>query len=476
MPKRNLAWILVIVMIALLMWQLPQIIAVRDSVYKAFGPLVEARSQIHKRFASEVNDDELAAAAVDAGIRAMIDKLHDPHALYMNQGQFLRFQDRTEGLFGGIGVEVWVVGNGLEVLSRVPHSPAAMEKILPGDIITHIDGQPTLGLSLVEAVNIHLNGPPGTDVTLTVFTPGDAGPVTSRTVTMKRTKIDFGVVRGWARSSDGGWHYMLDAESRIGYVRLTKFTSHIDTEMNQVILRLLGKNMQGLILDLRDNTGGLFDKAIAVADRFLDQGLIVSKSGRKTDEMQWFASHAGTYPNFALVVLVNRSTASAAEIVAGALRDHDRAPVVGEQSYGKGSVQEVVPLKHNRGAIKLTTAHYYLPKGECIHRTPGASKTGIWGLSPTHPVPLSKAQEERCRVVRRESSREPVRHEGDDETTSEPSPSDRIATAERLINADPQIEKALALLRETLHLPSTTPSISKVHDTNPSSNTNPSTN
>ncbi len=344
MPKRNLAWILIIVMIALLMWQLPQIIAVRDSVYKAFGPLVEARSQIHKRFANEVNDDELANAAVDAGIRAMIDELDDPHALYMNQQQFLRFQDRTEGLFGGIGVEVWVVENGLEVLSRVPNSPAAIEKILPGDIITHIDGQSTLGLSLVEAVNSHLNGPPGTDVTLTVFTPGDAGPTTSREVTLKRTKIDLGVVRGWARSPDGGWHYMLDAESRIGYVRLTKFTSHVDTEMNQVILRLLGKNMQGLILDLRDNTGGLFDKAIAVADRFLDQGLIVSKSGRKTDEMQWFANHAGTYPDFAMVILVNRSTASAAEIVAGALRDHDRASVVGEQSYGKGSVQEVVPL------------------------------------------------------------------------------------------------------------------------------------
>ena len=161
MPKRNLAWILVIATIALLMWQLPQTIAVRDSVYEAFGPLVAVRAEIRKRYVEELDDAELVDAAVTAGIEAMVEQLHDPHATYLNQREYDRFKKRTRGDFGGIGVDVWATEDGLEVLSREPDSPAARAGIMPGEIITHVDGRPTRDLPLVEAVSGMLSGPPG---------------------------------------------------------------------------------------------------------------------------------------------------------------------------------------------------------------------------------------------------------------------------------------------------------------------------
>jgi carboxyl-terminal processing protease len=429
------------------MWQLPQTIAVRDSVYEAFGPLVAVRAEIRKRFVEEVDDRKLVQAAVSAGIGAMVNQLNDPHAVYLNQEQYQRFKKRTGGDYGGIGVDVWATEGGFEVLNREPDSPAARAGILPGEIIVHVDGRPIAGLPLVEVVNTMLDGPPGSEVTLTIERP-DQDPEGRREVRLRREHIPRDPIRGWSRSPTGGWLFMLEPVARIGYIRLTKFTADAAERMDAVFNRLLRADPRGLVLDLRDNTGGLFDSGIAVADRFLESGLLVRRSGRKTDE-SWNASREVTYPPFPLAVLINGSSASAAELVAGALRDHGRAAIVGERSYGKASVQEVVELDRGAGAIKLTTAYYYLPGGECIHRTPEAIEAGQWGVKPTLPVSLDDHWRRRWLEAWREAAREvlPEAASRPEDPTSETGDEFQPdSAAHKLLEADLQLRTAVEYL------------------------------
>jgi len=455
-PKRNLAWILVVGTIAFLMWQLPQTIAVRDSVYDAFGPLVEVRAEIHRRFVERVDDAELVNAAVQAGLRAMVARLNDPYSVYLDAEEYSRFRNQTDGLFGGVGLEVWTTPAGLEVLSREPNSPAVEAGILPGDIITHVDGQPTRGVQLVEAVSNLLNGPPGSEVLLTVVTPADSSAAAIREVRLRREVIHLDPVRGWSRAVGGGWRFMLDPEARIGYLRLTKFTPDVDERMDAVVNELMQAGLRGLVVDLRDNTGGLFDSGLAVADRFLESGLLVRRGGRKSDPKQWFASREGTYPaHLRLALLINEHTASAAELVAGALRDHGRAIVVGERSYGKGCVQEVVELQQGGGALKLTMAYYYLPGGRCIHRLPQATE---WGVEPNICIPLTPAQRETWVATRREIGREivpePTTRAADPAAASAAESQEQRAAA-ALLDADIQLREAVNVVRQAIdpHLP-----------------------
>jgi carboxyl-terminal processing protease len=456
MPKRNIAWVLVIAVITLLLWRLPQTIAERDVVYRAFAPLADARSQIHQRFVDDTNDAILVNSAVDAGIRAMVAQLQDAHAIYLNQDEYERFRSRTDGVFGGIGVDVWSTPAGLEVLSRDPNSPAAQAGILPGDIITHVDGLATSSVSLVDAVNNLLNGPPDTEAALTIVRPSDSVAKPPREITVRRTEIHVDSIRGWGRTAGGGWRYMIDGRERIAFVRLTKFTQDVDERLDVVMEGLLQQGLRGLILDLRDNTGGLLDSAREVSDRFLEAGLIVRTGGRRVDDKQWFAMRDGTYPSFPMVVLINGSTASAAEIVAGSLRDHRRAAVVGERSYGKGSVQEVIELDNRHGAIKLTTSYYFLPSGQCIDRTFRSAVAGVWGVAPTVPVNLTDRQRKKCLDAWREIGREAV-PAGTPPTSGPAEESKAVddvsrvqAAAQALLEADLQLNKAYELLLSRL--------------------------
>lgn len=442
MPKRNLAWILIVGAIALLMWQLPQMIAGRDSVMRAFGPLVDARAQIQKRFVEKIDDDRLVTDAVDAAIRSMVRELKDPYAVYLNHEEYQRFQSRTDGLYGGVGMEVWSTDEGLEVLSREPNSPAYRAEILPGDIITRINDIEISAIPYVEIVNGLLNGPIDVPVKVTVISKRTGADPTPRDVTLYRTVIQLDPVHGFARTGDGGWRFMLDPVNRIGYVRLVKFTSNVDERLDEVMNGLFGRNLRGLVIDLRENTGGLLESANDVADRFLTNGLIVRTSGRKADTKHYYASPEGTYPNIPVAIVVNRTTASAAEIVAGALRDQKRAVVVGERTYGKGSVQEVVPLTSNNGAIKLTTAYYYLPNGECIHKTPAAKAAGTWGVSPNIVVELTADQRRDWEDAWREIDREP--QPGDDAGGAMPTTSQSAENNDELPADGAETESALA--------------------------------
>lgn len=482
MPKRNLAWILVVVMIALLMWRLPQTIAGRDSVYRAFGPLVDVRAQIHKRAVAEIDDENLVARAVDAGIEAMIASLNDPYAVYFTEEEYARFNRRTEGRFGGIGVDVAPAPDGLEVLSREPGSPAERAGILPGDIITHIDGRDLRKTPFEEAVNNLLNGAPDTPVRLTVRTPASAASPEGvpdpapRDLRLRRAEIQIDPIRGWSRDSEGHWRFMLDPERRIGYVRLTKFMPDTLQRLDHAVDELIRQGVRGLVLDLRENSGGLLDSARDVADRFLAEGLIVSTRGRRTDGRQWFAAREGTYPAFKMTVLINGASASAAEIVAGALRDNRRAEVVGERSFGKGSVQEVIRIEGSNGAIKLTTALYYLPNGECIHRTLEAARDDRWGVEPTIPVKLTPEQRRAWLAAWHDVGRQPTPAPASRVSETQPVPgkikpddsgADETAhtrfaeeqlrrEAARLLEADDQLRAALDLLLRRLDSPRVT--------------------
>jgi hypothetical protein len=229
-----------------------------------------------------------------------------------------------------------------------------------------------------------ISGPAGTKVLLTIQRPGIEDPFD---VTIIRGVVNVPTVRGWARSGDWQWDYLIDPHMRIGYIRITNFESKTAEQLHDIITALLTRHrMRGLILDVRNNPGGLLDAVVMVANRFLTGGKIVSTKSRNQPEVTYSATGQDTYPDFPVAILVNNASASASEILAGSLRDNHRAVVVGEKTYGKGSVQEILPVENNNGKIKLTTAYFYLPNGERIHGK---------GIVPDRIVDLTPLERER---------------------------------------------------------------------------------
>ena len=283
-----------------------------------------------------------------------------------------------ENEFGGIGIQITLDDGQLQVLSPMYGTPAYRAGVLAGDRIVEIDGKSADGLSRDEAVE-RLRGDEGTSVTLTVVHPGKEA---KEKVTIKREKIHIDTVLGDHRKADGTWEYMFDAKQRVGYVRVTAFSRDTAAELQRVLAQLQAAKLRGLILDLRFNPGGLLSAAIEVSDLFISEGRIVSTKGRNSPERVWDAHKEGTFAGFPMVVLVNRYSASASEIVAACLQDHKRAAIIGERTWGKGSVQNVIELEDGRSALKLTTASYRRPNGKNIHRFPDAKDTDEWGVMP----------------------------------------------------------------------------------------------
>jgi len=395
MPKRNVAWVLVILVIGLLTWQLPQTVARRDAVYQAFSTLVDIRAQIHRRYVEEVDDEELVRGAIDGMLRRL-----DPFSTYIPPDEYGDFQERTNGELHGVGVEIHMMNGELTVTSPIDETPAFYAGVMPGDVITEINGESAEKLSISEAAK-RIKGQPGTKVTLTLRR---AANNKKEQVTITRQAINLPAVKGWSRKVDGSWDYMIDREQRIGYVRLASFVPNTLRQLDEAVEQLQAESMQALILDLRFNPGGLLSSAVDVGDRFLSEGVIVETRGRWQRSEKHVAKAEGTYPDFPMVVLVNRVTASAAEIVAGALGDHQRALVIGERTLGKGSVQNVIELEDHESAVKLTTAYYYLPNGELIHRTQAAEKSGKWGVEPLVEIRLTDEETMEILDSRRESS------------------------------------------------------------------------
>lgn len=341
--------------------------------YELYKMLVDTIDQVERNYVVKVDRREL----IESAIRGVLGKL-DPYSSYIGPDDLERFRSSVESEFGGIGIQIANDDGQLQVISPMYGTPAYRAGVLAGDRILEIDGKSTDGLTLDEAVE-KLKGSEGTSVALTIT---HVGKTAKEKVTLKREKIHLETVLGDHRKADGTWDYFFDSKQRIACVRLTAFSRDTAAELQRVLTQLKSENMRGLILDLRFDPGGLLSAAIEVSDLFISQGRIVSTKGRNSPERTWDAHKEGTFEGFPMVVLVNRLSASASEIVAACLQDHKRAVIVGERTWGKGSVQNVVELEDGRSALKLTTASYRRPNGKNIHRFPDAKDTDEWGVMP----------------------------------------------------------------------------------------------
>ena len=315
-------------------------------VYKKIDLFGEVLEKINEEYVDEINQSE----SMDSAINGLLQSL-DPYSAYMSPEIFNEMQTETSGEFGGLGIEVSMESGVVKVISPIDDTPASRAGIKAGDYIVKIEDTQVQGKSLSEAVDL-MRGPVGSTIELTVRRRGIKKALT---FSIKREIIKIQSVKSEL------------LENNIGYIRLTSFNENSSEQiLNKIKVLEKNQNINSYILDLRNNPGGLLSQAIRISDFFLDNGEIVSTKSRKASEnRKWFAKKGDITNGKTLVVLINYGSASAAEIVAGALKDHKRAIILGENSYGKGSVQSIIPLK-NKGAIRLTVAKYYLPSGKSI--------------------------------------------------------------------------------------------------------------
>jgi len=344
-----------------------------EDYYELFKLLVDMMDQVERNYVKDVDRREMFEAAVE-GVMGTL----DPYSSYIKPKEISRFRSTVDSHFGGIGIRVSVDHEKLTILSPVVGTPGYRAGLLSGDRIVEIDGESTEELSIDDAVR-RLKGKPGSKVTLTVVHPGTTKRVKIEVV---REIIHVSTVLGDTRKEDDTWEFMLKPQQHIGYVRITGFSRDTARETREVLDGLQKEKLRGLIIDLRFNPGGLLSSAIEVSDLFVSQGTIVSTEGRNSPKREWTAEKKGTYEGFPMVVLVNRYSASASEIVSACLQDHDRAVILGERTWGKGSVQNVIELEDGASALKLTTASYRRPSGKNIHRFHGSKEEDEWGVMP----------------------------------------------------------------------------------------------
>jgi len=323
-----------------------KVISSENEIYKKIDVFGEVLEKINKEYVDEINQSE----SMDSAINGLLQSL-DPYSGYMSPEIFNEMQTETSGEFGGLGIEVTMESGVVKVISPIDDTPASKAGIKAGDYIVKINNTQVQGKSLSEAVEL-MRGPVGSAIDLTIRRRGEKKAltfnVTREIIQIKSVKAEL-------------------LEKNIGYIRLTSFNENSAGQIKKEINKFeKNTNLKAYILDLRNNPGGLLSQAIKISDFFLDNGEIVStKSRQQSENRKWFAKKGDLTKGKTLLVLINYGSASASEIVAGALKDHKRAILIGENSYGKGSVQSIIPLK-NKGAIRLTVAKYYLPSGMSI--------------------------------------------------------------------------------------------------------------
>ncbi len=406
------------------------------SAYEYLNLFGDVFERVRRDYVEDVSDKQL----IEAAIAGMLQSL-DPHSAYLDPESYADMQVDTKGEFGGLGIEVTMDGGLVKVISPIDDTPAAQAGVRAGDLITHINQEPVLGLSLAEAVD-KMRGPVGTDITISLRRDGkDAFDIT-----LKRAVIKIRSVRS-------------RVEGDIGYLRVTSFSEQTDANLRRTVKEMRaqkGVALKGFVLDLRNNPGGLLEQAVAVADDFLDQGEIVSTRSREARETERYnASKGDLIDGLPLVVLINGGSASASEIVAGALQDQKRAVLMGTKSFGKGSVQTIIPLR-GHGAMKLTTSRYYTPSGRSIQAV---------SIVPDIEVPAAKIEMlEPRRQMKEADYRNALDKKAEDGDAAkapakkgktpppaakpaEPDNGDREAAAAKAAAEDYQLQRALDLLR-----------------------------
>src|SRR5262252_1616580 len=343
--------ILAAVVATLILFSLRQDVGAATSnsteTYKQLNLFGEVFERVRAEYVDDVSDDSL----VESAINGMLTSL-DPHSNYLNTKNFNDMKVQTRGEFGGLGIEVSMENGLVKVVSPIDDTPAARAGLKPGDLITHLDGDPVQGMTLPEAVE-KMRGPVSSEIKLTIRREG-------------KDPFDVKLIRATVKIQSVRSHLEGD---NIAYIRITTFNEQTDVGLNNAIKNLkqqAGGKLLGVVLDLRNDPGGLLDQAVAVADAFLEKGEIVSTRGRRSEDAQRYNARPGDIAaGLPVAVLINGGSASASEIVAGALQDHHRAILLGTKTFGKGSVQTIIPLP-GHGAMRLTTARYYTPSGRSI--------------------------------------------------------------------------------------------------------------
>ena len=390
----------------------------RQETYKQLNLFGDVFQRVQEQYVEEITDKELIESAISGMLQSL-----DPHSSYLSPESFKDMQVKTKGTFGGLGIEITMEGGFVKVVSPIDDTPAANAGMQPGDLIIGINGESIKGLTINEAVS-RLRGPVKSKITITV-------------VRGERDPFDVEIIRDIIKIRSVK-HEIIN---NIGYVRLTTFsdttTSGMEKSINEIKKELRDK-FQGLILDLRNNPGGLLNQSISVTDAFLNQGEIVSTQGRKPDDTsRVFAKKGDIINGKPLIVLINSGSASASEIVAGALKDHARAIIVGTRSFGKGSVQSIIPLPGN-GAMRLTTARYYTPSGVSIQAK---------GIEPDIKVEagITDLKKEGLERGREENLRGAL-DKKNSTTKTEDNKKSEITPSEKLLQ-DNQISRAVDLIR-----------------------------
>ena len=391
-------------------------------LYKDLNLFGEVLGRVRSDYVEQPEDNKLIEDAINGMLAAL-----DPHSSYMNSKEFREMQVQTRGEFGGLGIEVTMENGAIKVIAPIEDTPASKAGLLSGDLIVALDKEPVEGLTLEQAVE-KMRGPINAPITLTITRKGVEKPFD---VTMTRDVIRIKPVK-------------YEAEGDVGYIHITSFSEQTTSELERAVAELkrkIGPKLKGYIIDLRNDPGGLLDQAISVSDAFLDQGAIVLTKGRNPEETQRANARPGDLTGGKpLVVLINGGSASASEIVAGALQDHHRATLVGTRSFGKGSVQTIIPLGGG-GALRLTTARYYTPSGRSIQAL---------GIEPEVkveeelPKDLGKGAED---AVGEASLRGHLKNEGETQENPEEAGSSSYVPEEK--DKDTQLIYALELLRGT---------------------------
>jgi carboxyl-terminal processing protease len=370
-----------------------------------FGDVFE---RVRSDYVEKPDDGKLVESAINGMLAGL-----DPHSSYMDAKSFRDMQVQTRGEFGGLGIEVTMEDGLIKVVSPIDDTPASKAGVMPNDIITKLDDEQVQGLTLNQAVE-KMRGPVNTKIKLTIMRKGQDNP------------IEVAIMRDVIRVRSVRWH--LEGDD-VGYVRITQFNEQTTEGLRRALTELgtqSGDKLKGFVLDLRNNPGGLLDQAISVSDAFLERGEIVSTRGRNAEETQRYNARAGDLTKGKpLIVLINGGAASASEIVAGALQDHKRATIMGTRSFGKGSVQTIIPLGSGNGALRLTTARYFTPSGRSIQAK---------GIVPEIEVLQEVPDELKSRTdTRGEASlRGHLKAEGDEQTGSQ-----------AYVPPDPKNDKAL---------------------------------
>ncbi len=403
---------------------------VSDEAYSSLRLFTTVLSIVESKYVESVDMKTLVYGAINGMLQGL-----DPHSAFLDPDFFKQLTTDTSGAFGGLGIEISIKDGYIAIFAPIDDTPAAKAGLKAGDLIVKIEDKSTRGMSLMEAVKL-MRGKPGTQITISVWRKGLKEP---KSVEITRAVIKVVSVK----------HRIL--EPGYGYVKLTGFNANTSKMLNKALNELEGmdEGMKGLVLDLRNNPGGLLDEAQNVANMFLDSGLIVYTQGRiNTQDMRLTATKAKTHPNIPMVVLINGGSASASEIVAGALQDHQRALIVGEQSFGKGSVQSIMRLDDGSG-IKLTTSKYFTPKGRDIQAR---------GITPDFYVPedawagVDKAHKDFFKERREADLERRLPNINDNEYPEEKEENEKIVipgekTDEKDEDRDIQLEYALSLLK-----------------------------